>query len=247
MAGLCILWVKSWESSPYSETYGRSDSISNRNRSCEGFNVKGRCPDVSLFPLSLILRNHAGLLLISAETLLSLPLCSLNQKHQGERFLWNPVTSLTLNDNLSLIAPPNDIQLFGKHITTYWIFKEYHYHPLENHMEMHMGVCGMENLNLLSRWWQARCTKTVYLSIWLAAPVSLEPSRCFQTIVRPEERYDNKQPEHESMIYVQLKWVMFVQFQRWRWSNWVQLSTYTISSCVYWACCCLTWFDSVTV
>lgn len=44
------------------------------------FNVKGRCPDVSLFPLSLILRNPAGLLLISGKTLLTgsaLPLCPL--------------------------------------------------------------------------------------------------------------------------------------------------------------------------
>ncbi len=45
------------------------------------FNVKGRCPDVSLIPMPLILRNPAGLLLISGKTLLtgsSLPLCPLN-------------------------------------------------------------------------------------------------------------------------------------------------------------------------
>lgn len=44
------------------------------------FNVKGRCPDVSLFTLSLILRNPAALLLISGKTLRTgsaLPLCPL--------------------------------------------------------------------------------------------------------------------------------------------------------------------------
>lgn len=78
----------------------------------ERFNVKGRCPDVSLFPsLSLILRNPAGLLLISGKTLLTgsaLPLCPLNQKHHVEFITENPawfsVMSLSLNENKTLSA-----------------------------------------------------------------------------------------------------------------------------------------------
>lgn len=163
-----------------------------------------------------------------------------------------PLKSSYQSDSKRQLKPdryrPMTSNSFSKHITTYWIFKEYHYHPLENHMEMHMAVCGMENLNLLSRWWQARCTKTVYLSIWLAAPVSLDPSHCSSDYCQAGGAiWQQTQPEHESTIYVQLKWVMFVQFQRWRWSNWVQLSTYTVSRFVFWACCCLTWFDSVII
>lgn len=45
------------------------------------FNVKGRCLDASLFPLSLNLRNPAGLLLIS---LAALSLCAHRLRNVAE-------------------------------------------------------------------------------------------------------------------------------------------------------------------
>ena len=104
--------IMSWFEAPFRAAHGllRTFQDIKSQQGLEGLMWRGRCPDASLLPLSLILRDPAGLLLISGKTPLAgstFPLCPLSQKYaktSHRNSHWNPawysLTSPSLHEQL---------------------------------------------------------------------------------------------------------------------------------------------------